>query len=184
MLKELKRREWLIQVGLSAFIVFHLTAIILGPAPLSYLHEMTKPIFRPYWGMFGLGNTWSFYAPDPAPPIFFEWEWEDQQGQRHTGRYPEFPSNFWNYDRQVFRITTMGYIFMQEGAAERAFVPYLCRTLTEARGISLWRVAYAVPPIGEFTQGTRKYGLDAGLATRSWISHSWCDRERAAGGKK
>jgi hypothetical protein len=163
---------------LSVWIAFHGIAIMLAPGPMTYLYQSARPLFLPYWQIFGLGSTWSFYAPDPAPPIFYEWEWEDAAGKRHTGSYPQFPSPYWNGDRQALRITAMGYIFTNQGMAERTFIPYVCRTQPEARGVSLWRVAYPVPSTVDFVKGERKFGLNSQEAVREWISHSLCDRER------
>lgn len=179
MKKSAASRALWIQLGLSAWLLFHVTAIVMGPAPSNYLHGSICKVFQPYWGYLGLGSTWSFYAPDPAPPIFYEWEWEDTAGVRRTGRYPQFPSPYWNYDRQVLRVTALGYIFMQEGAAERSLIPYLCRQLPAVRSVSLWRVAYGVPSTDDFVKGTRKYEIDEQLASREWISHSVCADERS-----
>mgnify|MGYP001583738600 CR=1 FL=1 len=163
----------------SFFVLYHLTAILIGPSPMGYFHQALLPVFHPYWAALEFGSTWSFFAPEPgSPPTFLEWEAEDEKGVRSTGRFPAFPSPFWNRERQTLRLSIVGYIFMNEGATERAMLPYLCRTLPQAQSNSLWRTIYGVPPLKPFAEGTQKLGLNT-QPIRQWVSHSFCERERS-----
>jgi hypothetical protein len=163
----------------SLFVIYHLTAIAVGPSPMGHLHQVFLPIYRLYWSAFDLGSTWSFFAPEPgSPPLFFEWEMEGKNGERTTGRFPEYPSPYWNRERQTLRMSIASYLFMHEHAGERALAPYLCRIYPEAVSVSLWRTLYGVPPLEPYARGESKLGLHT-PPVRRWISHSFCEAEKA-----
>ncbi len=174
------RREVFLLRGISVLLAFHLGAIIIGPSPLNYFYWWAAPIYRVYWQAFEFGNQWSFFAPEPGvPPVFLEWEMEDDQGRRTTGQSPEHPSPYWNRERQTMRMAMTGYLMLTEGAAERVMVPYLCKTHPDARSVSLWRRVHGVPALEGFAKGEEKLGVIS-PPVRQWVSHSFCEGERAA----
>lgn len=73
----------------SIFIVWHSLAIIIGPAPGSYLMSKVYPIFKPYLIAFHINNEWGFFAPDPAKGSLLRYIIVDDKNQEHVFKLTE-----------------------------------------------------------------------------------------------
>lgn len=72
------RRAALAWAGL-ALAAWHAAAILLGPAPGSYLKAQIDPWTLPYLRLLNLDNRWAFFAPDPAAGLIVSvrYRWAD-----------------------------------------------------------------------------------------------------------
>ena len=68
----------------SLFVVWHAAAIMIAPAPRSYIKEHIYPLFAPYLTLFYLDNPWAFFAPDPATGRLLRYTVEDAAGAKHN----------------------------------------------------------------------------------------------------
>ena len=66
----------------SLFVIWHAAAIMIAPAPRSYIKEQIYPWFAPYLTLFYLDNPWAFFAPDPATGRLLRYTLEDAAGQK------------------------------------------------------------------------------------------------------
>ncbi len=72
-----RRRYW----ALSFFLIYHVAAIVIAPAPDSYLRRQIFPFFESYVKLFRLDSHWSFFAPDPASGILMRYRVADAAGK-------------------------------------------------------------------------------------------------------
>ena len=84
---------------MSAFIAWHCLAMVIGPAPKSYIADTARAIFRPYLELFGFNNPWDFYAPRIGYGHQFHYVIEDTVGKSHdfspTDELSWFHPSFW-----------------------------------------------------------------------------------------
>ena len=168
------RTVWL-KIGLSVFLIFHLFAVIIVPNSMNYLGLQTGPILERYVNFFELSQNWSFFAPEPGPPVFVEWEILDAQGEPiEKTRWPALGSTYRKVSLAVFTSTT-------DEKVDQLMGSYLCRTNPKAGSVRIWRVISPAPTREEVAHGTRKIGDDAKLE-RQMITHSFC--ESSASGRE
>ncbi|MGH1439072.1 MAG: hypothetical protein ACRBBR_03080 [Cellvibrionaceae bacterium] len=123
----LKKRYWqaFLSILASIFIVWHALAIIIGPAPGSYLMSKVYPIFKPYLVALHLNNEWGFFAPDPAKGTLLRYSVTDENGVEHVFKLTE---NLRRRDHTFLRYTSL---YLTIGRNNEAFVAsaknYLCR---------------------------------------------------------
>lgn len=178
------KKNWL-RAGLSALIIYHLMAIMLAPNAENHLGMKLGPLLNPY--IFGLEftNGWSFFAPNPEPPIFIEYELLGAKGERlHYGRWPEeTKDSFFLRERQNRRVSSTDFMISAEIRTEKIMVPYLCSRELAARSLRLWRVMHTLPSMAEVESGKRKLGDDVGVEKR-FVSHSFCEQKLSASAEK
>jgi hypothetical protein len=73
----------------SIFLIWHLLAIFIGPAPGSYTMGKIYPKFVPYLNSFNLNNEWGFFAPDPHSGSLARYIVEDKQGKQFVFKLNE-----------------------------------------------------------------------------------------------
>jgi hypothetical protein len=77
------------KLGISAFLVLHLTATVAWNLPSSPLKQWLFPVLRPYMLPLGLWQSWWMFAPDPmGTTAVLEAEVIDAQGMRHLFEFP------------------------------------------------------------------------------------------------
>lgn len=165
------------RILLSLLLIFHLLCVLVAPNKDTYLgHRVAKGV-EPYVNFLGLSSPWNFFAPDPGPPpLFLEWEVLDRLGKPVShGRWPELPDPFFLRERQNRRIAFARFLVMSSAHAEQVMRPYLCKSVENADSVRLWRVVYTIPNLYDVADGKRRIGDDTG-ATRTWVSHSFCER--------
>jgi hypothetical protein len=77
--------------AVNCWLVFHLAAIIVGPAsvaPSSELIESAWIVFRPYLEFLFLNHGYHFFAPEPAASTLISFEADRADGTKVTGHFP------------------------------------------------------------------------------------------------
>ncbi|WP_337173149.1 hypothetical protein [Paludisphaera sp.] len=78
------------KLGISAFVLFHVTATLAWVVPDSPVKAALFPAFRPYMIPLALWQSWGMFAPDPVQTTYtLEAEVVDSRGM---GRIHEFAS--------------------------------------------------------------------------------------------
>lgn len=78
------------RLAVSAFVVFHLTAILVWNLPSCPLKEWLGPTLRPYMLPLGLWQSWWMFAPDPmGTTATLEAEVVDAKGMHHLYEFPK-----------------------------------------------------------------------------------------------
>ncbi len=82
--------------GLTLFILYHLSAMLVSQNSDHYLADRLKPYFMPYWQLLEFGSEWNFFAPEPGPaPLFLKYEIYDSNGiLSSTDQLPHYPDDF------------------------------------------------------------------------------------------
>lgn len=81
--------QYFLTIVASLFIVWQSLAIIIGPAPGSYLMSKVYPIFKPYLVALHLNNEWGFFAPDPAKGSLLRYIVTDGTNTQHIFKLTE-----------------------------------------------------------------------------------------------
>lgn len=119
----------------SIFIVWHLLAIFVGPAPGSYTMGKIYPKFLPYLNVFNLNNEWGFFAPDPHSGSLARYIVEDVQGKQHVFKLNEV---IHRGDPAFLRRSSFYLTMMRKREPYlRAGLRHLCKRHTDLKPISV-----------------------------------------------
>lgn len=165
---------WLKRLA-SAWLCFHLFAVLIVPASVHYVASRTRGLVEPYVNLLGINTTWNFFAPEPGPPpVFVEFEAIDSAGNQITRGYwpnPESPY-FWR-ERQNRRVALARYMLGETARAERLMGVFLCRRNPGAHAIRMWRTMYDVASLPSVAEGRATIKSDT-IQKRDWIAEQSC----------
>jgi hypothetical protein len=163
---------------LNLFVIYHVLVVVLSPNITSDLGSKFSPFISVYAGIFGLGSTWSFFAPDPGPPpLFLEWEiLGEQNAVVGLGQIPEKSSPFWLVERQNRRFVLVRNLYLDHGRHLIVMGNYLCRLYPKSSGVRLWKSIHTVPTHHEVQSGQRKIDDEFGVL-RSSVGTHFCERD-------
>lgn len=86
------QRPW-VQGLVSLALLYHLTAVLLGPNSIppfgSLIAERLRPYFRDYIAATFLNHGYKFFAPEPGPSHLIRYVVERPDGTRVTGILPD-----------------------------------------------------------------------------------------------
>jgi hypothetical protein len=80
-------RKWagpLAYTAMSALVVWHTLAMLVGPGPNSASALAARRPFEPYLTLLRIDDRWGFFAPNVDRGSQFRYVVEDTGGQRHT----------------------------------------------------------------------------------------------------
>lgn len=164
-----------LQIALSAFICFHLFALILAPNSQTYLAGRASFLVYPYVTFLEFASQWGFFAPDPGPPpVFIEYEFVgDGGGTIGSGTWPEKKDPYWLRERQNRRIAVARFLIANNDRIEKTMGQYLCRENPAARSVRLWKSIYGIPRLDDVARGKRAIG-DGVEVKRSFVTQYLC----------
>jgi hypothetical protein len=129
---------------------------------------------EPYLYFFELTNGYSFFSPNPEPPIYIEYELLAPNGDSlRRARWPEAKDPFFLRERQNRRISATDYMMVSDIRTEKMMVPYLCQKEPLVHSVKLWRVMYSFSTPQEVAEGKRTIGDDVN-SVRQYVSHTFC----------
>ncbi|MGZ3704342.1 MAG: hypothetical protein ACXVC4_21305, partial [Bdellovibrionota bacterium] len=141
----------------SAFLLFHLFGVLVAPNAASYLGFTVAPVYHPYLNFFGLGSTWSFFAPEPFyQPIYIDYVVNRKEKAPVNGRFPDEVNPFWMRDRYNRRIGLARMILSTDENIRNMFVNYLCHEYPDMESANLWRVDAMEPSLEMVQKGEKK----------------------------
>ncbi len=80
----------------SAFVIFHLSAICLWTMPPCYIKDHLEPFYRYYVLPTGMWQWWAIFAPDPVrDTMVLDAEIVDAKGMRHIYEFPRIAELPW-----------------------------------------------------------------------------------------
>jgi hypothetical protein len=160
---------------LTLFLFFHLFVLFITPNKENYFGYRLFHIFEPYVNFFEFSSEWTFFSPDPAPPLYVDWKVFDQSGSEiKTGTFPELVNPFVVGDRQVRRISAARFMIMRDGNIQRSLVPYLCNSIPGAFSVRMTRVFMFPPRMVEIIDG-KKDIRDTSGTERTDLGMEFCD---------
>lgn len=142
-------RQW----ALSAVIVVHLAAVLLGPNPDSYLTWASDTLLKPYRESLGMDGTWSFFAPEPWRADFYEYDVIESSGRETQYTFPAMSSPYWFRSTYNRRIALMRAVSKNSRAFKAVLVPGLCHEHPEAVSVRVRAVSMASPTVDDVRQG-------------------------------
>jgi hypothetical protein len=81
---------------ISAFVLFHLAALVVWTNPPCLIKDRCAPIFRYYVLPLGLWQWWAIFAPDPLKDtLYLNVEVIDAKGLRHLYEFPRIGDMPW-----------------------------------------------------------------------------------------
>jgi hypothetical protein len=150
------KRPW-IRLAVSAFLLFHLGAVLLAPNPSSYLTQSLSTVYRPYTNLFGLAHTWGFFAPEPvSPPMYIDYVIQKRSAPAVSGRFPPEQNPYFFRDRHNRRMSLSKFILSNDDNIKNMFVRYLCLQENDILSINLWRVVATQPSLKMVQDGEKK----------------------------
>mgnify|MGYP006921588281 FL=1 len=109
----------------SLFAVWHTGALIIAPAPESYLINSIYSVYKPYLSLFNINNGWAFFAPNPHTGVRMHYNIVDGDG--HTHRF-DFTGSLQRSATVFQRYTMMqDYISLKAAPYTASAGLYLCR---------------------------------------------------------
>lgn len=169
--EELRGR--LVFMAMSAFVVWHVMAIMIAPASdNSALAQSLRRVFDPYLTLFRLNSKWDFYAPNVTRGHQLRYIVEGADGDRRTFT----PTDGWSWHHPAywwFRAWNDAIIASPDRYADRA-IASLCR-----QHIALRPTAITLQLIQQqdFTPADHLAGghpLDAEFVVESILKHGSC----------
>jgi hypothetical protein len=173
--QKLPKLTWL----LTLFLFYHLSVVLITPNRENYFGYRYFRFLEPYVNFFEFSSQWTFFSPDPAPPIYIDWSIYDQAGKElKAGSFPDQKSLFVVGDRQVRRISATRFMIMGDGAAQKTLVPYLCGQNPGAYSVRLTRVLQNPPRMVEIIDGKKEAG-DTSAYERSDLGLEFCENGKS-----
>lgn len=77
-------RQRLTYIAMSLFVSWQTLAMIVAPAPDSYLAQSLRRVMHPYLTLLRMDNTWDFFAPNVGEGSRLRYVVEGKDGKRHT----------------------------------------------------------------------------------------------------
>ncbi len=127
------------RIVISAFVLFHLSALAVWTNPACQIKERLAPVFKYYVLPLGLWQWWAIFAPEPLKDtLYLNVEVVDSKGLRHLYEFPrigdlpwwrklahyrapKFVSNMTVDEYARLRVFTARHAVRQLGLADEAF---------------------------------------------------------------
>ena len=71
-------------IAMSALLIWHTAAMMIGPSPPSAMTDTARAVMEPYLTLLRLDNVWGFFAPNVKLGSHFSYVIEDAQGKTTT----------------------------------------------------------------------------------------------------
>ncbi len=166
--KKDSNRKQIVQALLSAWIVFHLLAVVIMPNKNTYLGYLFARWLEPYANSLELASNWNFFAPEPGMPMRLEFETVDSKGD-------QLVHDFWPTLRSPWRKIALSHFIMKgPPGGEALFGKFLCGKNPAASSVRMWKNSYGLPDLMEVADG-KKNIKDEILVERQWISEWNCE---------
>lgn len=169
-----ERLPWWTRV-LTVFLIFHLAVLLITPNKENYFGYRLFKVLEPYVNLFEFSADWTFFSPDPAPPLYFEWKAFDQGGNElRTGAFPELKGQIVFGDRQIRRISAARFMLLRDGNVQNSLLPYVCGAVPNAFSVRISRVLMYPPRMIDIIQG-KKDVTDISGYDRADLGLEFCD---------
>jgi hypothetical protein len=84
------------RLAVSAFVIFHLSALSVWTMPPCYIKEHVEGFYKYYVLPTGMWQWWAIFAPDPVrDTIMLDAEIVDAKGMRHIYEFPRLAELPW-----------------------------------------------------------------------------------------
>ncbi|MCC7441916.1 MAG: hypothetical protein IT285_09795 [Bdellovibrionales bacterium] len=170
----------LARIAVNGLLVFHLLVMALVPNQQLYVpQEIAVPMIA-YANILGMNVAWKFFAPDPAPPIYYEFEVTlpprpgEKEPRRERMHLPALRNDeFWrqNYNRRVALKNT---VLQHPKLISQVVVPRMvCTRFPEARDVAVTRIGVRFPSLKEIREGRGLNDMED-RRTYTLLSHEVC----------
>ena len=168
-----------LQWFLSAFVVYHLFAVMITPLLLPPFGERLGAWVQPYVTTFEFTNLWEFFSPNPAVPMLISWEADDASGRLVSeGVWPRIPRPGVINDEEVRRLAALYFMVGSDEYIEKMMVPHLCAQDGRFHAVRLWKESHPVPSLME--EGFGRPAVE-GSMERKFVAHAFCESQAGNG---
>lgn len=120
--KPLKKR--VLYIAASLFAIWHSGALIIAPAPESYLINSIYRWYKPYLSFFNINNGWAFFAPNPHTGVRMYYILRNTSGEQ---KKIDFTSSLRRQTTVFQRYTMMqDYLSLKASPYTQSAAMYLC----------------------------------------------------------
>jgi len=166
-------RERLTYTAMSAFLAWHILALVIAPVPnSSMLAQALRPMLHPYLTFFFLDSKWDFYSPDVGYGRQFRYVIEDASGSRHSF-VPTDELSWFHPDYWWFRAWYDAVMDYPETYADHV-AALLCRKHVSLHPVSIDLLMLAVGDFSPENHLSGKHPLDSEFVTETTVKHVIC----------
>ncbi len=141
-------KKQLLKILLSLFVVYHVLAVVVLSNGGSYLGRSWQSYLLPYANNLGLNATWSFFAPDPAHTMYFEYVIEYADGRESSrGFFPPERQAFVNDTSARRLLYAMRYLILDPQKMDILLIPWLCRSHPDADRVFIKHLIQKIPSL-------------------------------------
>jgi hypothetical protein len=161
-------RQKLLYFFASVFLIWHSFALVIGPAPQSYMRDGLYNIFKPYLSLFRLNNAWAFYAPEPDLGGVLNYKVINKDGDAHEFDIYAEQLDKWSasYFRYNAFFNNIAWDSEEYRRYRESYTQYLCRRHSELSPQSIVLVRITQTPLSykDYVNGARPLDPDFALA--------------------
>ena len=157
-------RQKILYLIASVFLIWHTFALLIGPAPQSYIRDNLLGIYEPYLSVFRLNNAWAFYAPEPDLGGVLNYKVLDNDGNEH--QFDIYHDYLDRWSASYFRYNAF-FNNIEWNSAEyrryrKSYIQYLCRKHSNLspKSIALIRIAQIPLSPEDYINGARPLDPD------------------------
>lgn len=143
----------------SVFLLWHSLALIIGPAPQSYIRDNLYSIYEPYLSLFRLNNAWAFYAPEPDLGGVLNYKVITKDGNAHdfdiyADQLDKWSTSYFRYNAFFNNIELESDEYL---SYRQSYTQYLCRKhrALSPQSIVLIRVAQTPLSYEDYINGAQ-----------------------------
>ncbi len=140
-----------LRIFLSAFIVFHLSVIIILANGGSYLGRSLQASLLPYANTLGLNATWNFFSPDPAHTMFYRYKiyFESPVGEELKesieGFFPPEKTHIVIDSSKRRLLYSMRFLTIDPSRIKSLMAPWLCKQYPGASRVRMEYIVNQIP---------------------------------------
>jgi hypothetical protein len=151
----MKKNE-VVRILISIFIVYHLIAVMLYPNPFSILSRDFSGLFNSYGNLLALNTTWQFFSPNPGAIKYINYDVIKEQDADFNISTFQFPpqddKHLWKDNKGRLFYFTVRMISSSQNMSQ-FLIPFLCRKHSDADSIVIKAIEKNIPNIESAKMG-------------------------------
>ena len=148
-----------LKIVLSILLTTHVLIVAMIPNQHSIVNVSLSQYLLPYVNTLGINSMWQFFAPNPGPAIYFEFEvpekvaGTDEVAPTYTEFYPALKNPYFFRARYNRYISAVRLISRYPKLIKHALAPNICNSYPQLQELSLGFVAMNFPSLEDVRAG-------------------------------
>lgn len=156
------RGPLLLKAGLSVFLVYHLSAVLILPMGSGIIIRELGGYVNRYANQLGFNTTWQFFSPGPSPTFYLEYSYGYPEGADLSAAEDPFEIHWLPERRKGFawsdfynrRLYSMRFMALDSDRTRKYLAPFLCRQNPMASTVTMRSVFERVDSVEKARVGT------------------------------